>query len=1600
MSTNAESNANEEEKKREDDEKQEQDANGAAHTALTTSNAPQNDSAQPIHDDEAGDDVILVIPNMTDDSHVAADDDIPPIDEEKTSEAFQSPPHPHPHPASATEPLQDIPGIPEDEKQSPSHSNANATNDTETAHPKQSEDQKVNGADGDDDEPLPDTTNTAFDRDDDDDGGTAENEAQLHIGADAETETENKVEAAAAQPETESEIESESKEHKQTEIAHSNSNSNADVVHDATSNGHNANPPNHAHIAPAPPSAPEPISTQPTKSTRIVIPRPANRFTTPPPNPSQRKTSKLADNAHSTSAPVSPLRPHKPRKWPRELGLSRLYYTPDTPTLTVNVNEHAAPPVPANMKQTSLLWFVHEKLDEHILDRCGYHSTAITAQLMAFPLHFGSSQLRIIDRFYHRYAHHFHAAYLNQLKKQTLHATKQPLRDEAFYSAIGGKDVSRPSMVYGTDDAKQSWVDLDGSQLVPSAIAGIQRHGAVTVLFVRIGERPTDKLSLKKKLTLPSVRDAMASSVRWHPASAHTILVTQRATVRLFRVDRDFEGAQNVLTLDLSAQMSLDVSVADRNMVTSLHYSADSDWLMALHGPKRRSFGLVPEAAHEGDIAAMKDELDASNFVIVYRLTKYAPTDPRRRKAKHLDDLTDYDAPPQIIARLSHEKLSQTSRAFDVEHVKDGDVEDSVELFQHCIVLQPNVSEAKCKMIYFATVSKVIGVRRSMVTLWALDYEYDAKLVCVQRATLSTPSVNTLVTSLEYNRYSRPYLVMTSTTFDPFQTHGDYVDARRRYMAKRVLLQPRYDEASSGSLAEPDRNSVVGGELENELLYVDFSLKSKASQFHSHCVSVAWSKVSATKEKKSTPFISCVLSKCDTSPCPQLIPCRSLYRFVESSLIGARPELKHLRLYTRRQTIGLLRVGVFAFKYFELYTPESIKLRRPSKLPSPRAKLSSQLSANTAILKAKRQSNGNGKHKPLPTHKEEEVVIAHEPIANGNSTAVTAASAASSATVLDTESLFDSSPSTSVKSPDLTGSGKKRKVKKSEQQFYHRLDRMLSQHHSQFLLKLDTKLEHKLKTYQDREGSLGQGEVAAIREAVETLQAKYDELQSGLEWLSPAALQQQLSEVVTEQIMPKLGVYMMGMFKNFVNHWIVPQINEALKHEANDTKNSSSKLSAADAERMTAAVTKPLQDVMQRMSSSLSSAINKNGQQTLGQMNIFQRALDAKVKGKGVSGVSPQQLKQQSEALETMLAAQKSMQQQMSALLDEVKNVHTNQAALSAAIQSVQSAQKHTQREIERGRYTASASVPSAREWSSFRAPPRVTRSQTLPQRPESFGMSYEPYSINSPQRPQYSYAPTVAHPAHSEMDAMRVKMQQLQHELERLSSTQMPQHRESAYAPHSYHPPLSAVSHSQPPQNSQLRDVLHSHYASPQVHAPAPTSAWREREAPPKSKLWTRPENAREEKQSTSEPVDDAQPFVAMSAMLKYKNYDFVLELMAQTDLAALFEDGFARDRAANECVVTFDLLNRLLWMLAETVPAAPGTRASNVELTEWMAVLLENVSRKDADFDANVLERTMHKMEANLASIPAKERGVKGLQRNLKYLDLLCAKWRALQR
>ena len=263
--------------------------------------------------------------------------------------------------------------------------------------------------------------------------------------------------------------------------------------------------------------------------------------------------------------------------------MNRTHFDTYKPIQTINANE-AILSQSDTTKKTSLLWFVHEKLDDHLLDRYNYHSFAITAQLIAYPLSYNSCQLRVIDRFYHRFAHTFHSAYLNQLRKQTLHATQESIEEDTFYNAIGGKDVSRRSLIIPNIVSDETWIDLDGSNIIPSAIAGIQTNGIPVIFFIGIPEKREEQLVMKVELKINDIKcrdNALYASIRWHPTSAHTLLVCDRDIIRLYCVDTSFQSVKCVQTIALVQR----VSEVKCDMIISYHYSYDSYLLMLLNGP-------------------------------------------------------------------------------------------------------------------------------------------------------------------------------------------------------------------------------------------------------------------------------------------------------------------------------------------------------------------------------------------------------------------------------------------------------------------------------------------------------------------------------------------------------------------------------------------------------------------------------------------------------------------------------------------------------------------------------------------------------------------------------------------------------------------------------------------------------------------------------------------------------------------------------------------------------------------------------------------------------------------------------------------------------
>jgi len=1169
------------------------------------------------------------------------------------------------------------------------------------------------------------------------------------------------------------------------------------------------------------------------------------------------------------------VRPQR-KKWPRDVALNRLHWPQYEPVLDVNMNLNTSSSVTApstlmseQNKQNSLLfWFIHERVDDHILDRYNYRSFAVTAQLIVYPLSYASGQLRVMDRFYHRLAHHFHSAYLNQLRKQTYRATHENISDDVFYPAIGGRDVSRRSLLISTDSSpKVPWIDLDGSPLIPSAIAGIQTNGHVVVFFIRIPEKPTDMLQKKVELRVDTqCKQSCYASVRWHPSSLHTLLVADKNIVRVFHIDRDWKSTTQMSTINLNSLPLLSSPVnrsltssppimKDKklsganlivNMVIATHYSSDATLLVTLNGPHSKSYGLLRKqdqdaAAFEHNMelqSKYQKELNAVNFITVHKFTKYRSEDPRRARAKHLQDVTDYDIEPLLIAHFDYEFLSVTTSKFDAEHGVDT---NHTEIFQHCILLQPP-SSASLGTYFFATVSKCIGLAKSCLTIWSLiEHENDEfHTQCVQRLFFATPSVNTLITSMEYNRYSKPYILLSSTTFDPFQ--DDYVEAKKRYMLSRVVK-----ETSQNAAWQKKLNEAFQEHSQKPVIYVDFTETTSTSTsasvsasnvaedeallsdddaaaaavarnqlqsppfrslFHSHILSLDWQ--FHTTLKTHAPFITTASFKADVSPAPLLVPCRSLYRFVENSLIGQKPQLKNLKLYSRRHTIGLLRIGIFAFKYFEFFTPEQIKVRRNTSSSAStsktrttdtktlataaaaadavvvqkksntsknkeiqrrqlKEKLAEQVRMNAMALAEKKQKSKQQKQSlkqassvsdieksVITTPKSELSEASPSPSKTSSSmngprmaSYLYAASSMASMTsdanddaigivaqpppqqqtqsneedsvqptadkiepaISATEHVDKTMPANT--NTDTTASGFFRQLnaalQSQHQDLMGRFERKMEENlrrHERVLMERMTAFEQKRQEYEQEQRQ----STAMYAKAIEQLASQWNENPP----ISRDEMQQVLTNVVSQVIMPRFSVFVMQMFKNFCNSWVFPTLEKHV-HSTNHSVNqeidikmknlqitfdemlqkataqitatasalskthshsngsgsgggggaSSANVSAVLAESANAQIAnlinKQLQEVLQLLNKSLSSTLNKHLQKTMVQIQreigANQTSLSTAMKSAVADNVQ-QQFKVLAEEVQ-------SMQQQIKVLTATTMTTATARASQS-----------------------------------------------------------------------------------------------------------------------------------------------------------------------------------------------------------------------------------------------------------------------------------------------------------------------------------------------
>ena len=66
-------------------------------------------------------------------------------------------------------------------------------------------------------------------------------------------------------------------------------------------------------------------------------------------------------------------------------------------------------------------------------------------------------------------------------------------------------------------------------------------------------------------------------------------------------------------------------------------------------------------------------------------------------------------------------------------------------------------------------------------------------------------------------------------------------------------------------------------------------------------------------------------------------------------------------------------------------------------------------------------------------------------------------------------------------------------------------------------------------------------------------------------------------------------------------------------------------------------------------------------------------------------------------------------------------------------------------------------------------------------------------------------------------------------------------------------------------------------------------------------------------------------------------------------------------------------------------------------IKYIEWTCLLLENLSTKELDFDMNLFQNTLNKVENNLSRMPSTKLGIKQVNRCVKILKLLVEGWKS---
>ena len=283
---------------------------------------------------------------------------------------------------------------------------------------------------------------------------------------------------------------------------------------------------------------------------------------------------------------------------------------------------------------------------------------------------------------------------------------------------------------------------------------------------------------------------------------------------------------------------------------------------------------------------------------------------------------------------------------------------------------------------HLVIVSKLFGKAQSMVSIWELRMDTHCRgifdMFVIQTLRIPMASPNSLIMSIEHNRYSRPYILLSSMTFDPWISVNEFREKKEFYFEKRFKTKPS-DTINSKSQDYSKVDKVFphfgvnlveeGNESDGKKYQLDsgysrfyiiqlhyqkakYRLRDYSSRIVNNSINdmnmgmgMGMNRMNPENDFRGynlvnietiIPFFKTVYYSEDEEPHISLCVCRSLYRFIETNLWKPSPngetkkgdknttknannEWGDFVFDKRRDTVGLWRMNIHGYRYHELY---------------------------------------------------------------------------------------------------------------------------------------------------------------------------------------------------------------------------------------------------------------------------------------------------------------------------------------------------------------------------------------------------------------------------------------------------------------------------------------------------------------------------------------------------------------------------------------------------------------------------------------------------------------------------------------------------------